>query len=73
MTGSPVVTESPALALPPAYYLGADMLAQDRRSVLARGWQLAAHASDLAGSGDHVVTAVADVPVLLVRGDDGVL
>jgi choline monooxygenase len=73
MAGSPVVSESPALALPPAYYLGADMLAQDRRSVLARGWQLAAHASDLAGSGDHVVTAVADVPVLLVRGDDGVL
>jgi choline monooxygenase len=59
--------------LPPAFYLGADRLATDLRAVLARGWQLVAHASELSGSGDHVVTQVAQAPVLLVRGEDGVL
>ncbi|MGQ0384363.1 MAG: aromatic ring-hydroxylating oxygenase subunit alpha, partial [Gammaproteobacteria bacterium] len=43
------------------------------RAVLARGWQLVAHAADVAGIGDHVVTRVADAPVIVVRGDDGVL
>ncbi len=70
MTGDPAVTEAPALALPPAYYLGEGMLATDSRRVLARGWQLVAHASDLSGAGDHVVARVADAPVIVVRGDD---
>ncbi|MGQ0384166.1 MAG: aromatic ring-hydroxylating oxygenase subunit alpha, partial [Gammaproteobacteria bacterium] len=63
--------EAPALALPAAFYLGEDRLATDLRAVLARGWQLVAHAADVAGIGDHVVTRVADAPVIVVRGDDG--
>ncbi len=73
MTGNPVVAESGVLALPPSFYLGADMLAQDTTRVLANGWQLVAHAADLADPGDHVVTQVAGAPVLIVRGDDAVL
>ncbi|MGQ0430023.1 MAG: aromatic ring-hydroxylating oxygenase subunit alpha [Gammaproteobacteria bacterium] len=69
----PMVTGTPPTALPPAFYLGADRLATDMRAVHARGWQLVAHASDLAGAGDHVVTRIADAPVIVVRGDDGVL
>jgi choline monooxygenase len=73
MTGNPVVDEATALSLPPAFYLGAERLATDLRAVFARGWQLVAHASELSGPGDHVVTRVAEAPVLVVRGDDGVL
>ncbi len=62
-----------AVALPPGFYLGADMLAQDQSLVFARSWQLVAHRDDLAGRGDHVVTRIADTPVLVVRGDDGML
>ena len=62
-----------AVAMPPGFYLGADMLAQDRALVFARSWQLVAHQDELPAAGDHVVTQIADVPVLVVRGDDGVL
>lgn len=62
-----------AVAMPPGFYLGADMLAQDRAPVFGRSWQLVAHRDELLGAGDHVVTQIAAVPVLVVRGDDRVL
>jgi len=62
-----------AFALPPGFYLGADMLAQDQSLVFARSWQFVAHRDELAGRGDHVVTQIADTPVLVVRGEDDVL
>ena len=62
-----------AVAMPPRFYIGADMLAQDRALVFARSWQLVAHGHELEGTGDHVVTQIADVPVIVVRADDGEL
>lgn len=62
-----------SLALPPGFYLGADMLAQDQARVLAQGWQYVAHRDELSGKGDHVVTQIAETPVLVVRGADDVL
>jgi len=62
-----------AHALDPAYYLGEDMLAMERRAVFARSWQLVAHQGQLAEAGDHVVEEVAGMPLLLLRGRDGVL
>jgi choline monooxygenase len=62
-----------AHALPASYYTGAESPARDRRAVFARSWQLVAHAGQLAAAGDHVVTDIAGVPLLLVRGEDGVL
>ncbi len=62
-----------ARALDPKYYFGEDMLAMEQRAVFARSWQLVAHHEQLASPGDHVVEAVGGVPVLLVRGHDGVL
>jgi choline monooxygenase len=62
-----------ARALPPHYYLGADMLARDHARVLSRSWQLVAHRNRLAGPGDHVVDQAATTPVLVVRGTDGLL
>ena len=41
--------------------------------VFARSWQLIAGASQLSGPGDHVVADISDTPILIVRGNDGVL
>ncbi len=62
-----------ARALPARHYFGEDVLAMETRSVFARSWQLVAYAAQLAEPGDHVVEQVAGVPVILVRGQDGVL
>jgi choline monooxygenase len=62
-----------ARALDPRYYVGEPMLAMEHRAVFARSWQLVAHQEQLAAPGDHVVEHVGSVPVLLVRGQDGVL
>ena len=62
-----------ASALPAHFYVGADSAERDRRTVFMRGWQLLARAEQLADPGDHVVGEIAGVPLLLVRGDDGVL
>jgi phenylpropionate dioxygenase-like ring-hydroxylating dioxygenase large terminal subunit len=62
-----------AAALPAHYYHGEHTASLDRRRVFARSWQLLAHASQLAHKGDHIVSEIAGVPLLLVHGDDDVL
>lgn len=62
-----------ATALPARYYFGEDMLAMEQRAVFARSWQLVAHHAQLAEPGDHVVERIGEVPVILIRGQDGVL
>lgn len=62
-----------AHALPARYYVGEAMLTMEQRAVFTRSWQLVAHRGQLAEAGDHVVEQIAGVPVLLVRGQDGVL
>ena len=62
-----------ALSLPAACYTAPEFTAAERRAVFARGWQLVAHAAQVAGAGDHALAEVAGVPLLAVRGDDGEL
>lgn len=62
-----------ASALPARYYFGDDMLAMEQRAVFARSWQLVAHHGQLAEAGDHVVETIGDVPVIVIRGLDGML
>lgn len=62
-----------ARALPAHFYVDARSHELERRAVFARSWQLLAHASQLTGSGDHVVGEIAGVPLLVVRGSDGEL
>lgn len=62
-----------ASALPARYYFGEDMLAMEQRSVFARSWQLVAHHDQLVEAGDHVVEKIGEVPVIVIRGQDGVL
>lgn len=62
-----------ATALSARHYFGEPMLALEHRAVFARSWQLVAHQGQLAEPGDHVVEQVGHVPVIVVRGQDGVL
>ncbi len=62
-----------ASALAADYYCGEASLAMEYERVFARSWQLVAHQAQLRDAGDHVVEQIGRVPVLLVRGSDGVL
>jgi choline monooxygenase len=62
-----------ATALPPRFYTDAGMAALDRRLIFDRGWQLIAHVCQLREAGDHVVADFAGLPVIAVRGGDGVV
>lgn len=62
-----------ATALPARFYVAPSMAAIDRRAIFDRGWQLVAHVSQLRDAGDHVVANLAGLPVIAVRGADGVI
>lgn len=62
-----------ALALPAFCYVDPSFHDLERSAVFARGWQLVGRADDLAAPGDHVVAEIGGVPLVVVRGDDGVL
>ena len=49
------------------------MLEREHEAVFARSWQLVAHREQLVEPGDHVVEMIGKVPILVVRGKDGVL
>ena len=74
MQADPMINDlDRARALPARYYAGEAMLAMEQRAVFARSWQLVAQQGQLADPGDHVVEQIGQVPVLVVRGQDGVL
>lgn len=68
-----VVELEQALALSARHYFGEDMLEHEQQSVFARSWQLIAHHEQLAEPGDHVIEKIGKVPIIVVRGQDGVL
>ncbi|MDE1962219.1 MAG: Rieske (2Fe-2S) protein, partial [Xanthomonadaceae bacterium] len=62
-----------ALALPAHLYTNPQIAERERACVFARHWQLVAHADQVRDPGDHAVTEIAGVPLLIVRGEDGEL
>ncbi len=56
-----------------ALYRGADRYNSERRHVFARAWLLAAHESQFTAPGSYVAVSVAGYPLIVVRGEDGVL
>ena len=62
-----------ARALDPSRYIGEAALRFDLDHILAPAWQVVAPAAILAEAGDHVVRDIAGRPILIVRGQDGVL
>lgn len=62
---------SHAVALAAEFYAGEAMVRRDRDAVFAHSWQLAGHASALAEAGDHVVTEIAGLPIVVIRDAEG--
>jgi choline monooxygenase len=60
-----------ATALPARYYVDPDMAAIDARAVFARSWQLVGHESQLADAGDHLVSQIAHLPIVVIRDAEG--
>lgn len=62
-----------AQTIPSSWYTHAGYLLLDGEYIFARNWQAIGHLSQLTNSGDCLTAAVADNPVVVVRGKDGVL
>ena len=62
-----------AHALDARFYTDPATVALDRAAVFDRAWQIVCHVSQLREAGDHVVADLAGLPVIAVRGADGVV
>jgi choline monooxygenase len=62
-----------AETIPSRYYTDASILDAENRSIFARTWQLAGHAARVREPGRYFTTLIADEPVLIARGHDGVI
>src|SRR5688572_10138175 len=62
-----------AETIPGSWYTDPRVAAHERRTVWSRSWQLAARADQVINRGDYVTTEIAGEPIVVVRGDDGVL
>ncbi|VTT97823.1 (2fe-2s)-binding protein : Rieske (2Fe-2S) domain protein OS=Roseiflexus sp. (strain RS-1) GN=RoseRS_0979 PE=4 SV=1: Rieske: Ring_hydroxyl_A [Gemmataceae bacterium] len=58
---------------PNTWYTSAEVAKLERDAVFARTWQVAGRRELVASPGQFLTTEVADEPILVVRGDDGVL
>ena len=59
--------------IPSSWYTDPRFHELDRDAVFARTWQPVGHVGKVRRPGEHIVASVADNPVLVVRGKDGVL
>ena len=62
-----------ASTLPSRYYFDREVLAAENRNIFARTWQLAGQLAQVREAGQFFTATIADEPVLVVRGNDGVL
>lgn len=62
-----------AQPLPPAAYTDPDVLAWELEHLFEGGWACVGHAADAPGAGDAFPATVGGEPVVVVRGDDGIV
>jgi phenylpropionate dioxygenase-like ring-hydroxylating dioxygenase large terminal subunit len=62
-----------ARTIPNTWYTSADVAAAERAAVFGATWQMVGRAAQVADPGSYLTAHVAGEPVLVVRGDDGVL
>jgi len=65
------MSQTPVLSLAARYYTDPAIFEIERRGLLARTWQLAGHASQVAEPGDYFAFEVAGENLFCVRGQDG--
>ena len=64
---------SSAFTIPGAWYTDARIAEFERATVFGRTWQMIGRAEQVANPGQYITSEVAGEPVLVVRGQDGVL
>lgn len=62
-----------ARTIPASWYTAPEMLAAERAGVFGRSWQFVGRREQVADAGSFLTANIAGEPVLLVRGEDGVL
>src|SRR5947199_5100216 len=62
-----------ASTIPSRYYVDANVLDAELRNVFGAAWQLAGRAEQAREPGQFFTTTIGAEPVLIVRGNDGVL
>ncbi|MBP6309601.1 MAG: Rieske (2Fe-2S) protein, partial [Arenimonas sp.] len=60
-----------ATALPARYYSGTEMNTVDQLAVFNKHWQYVCHQSQIADLGDFVVSVLGQLPIILVRTEQG--
>ncbi len=63
----------PLETLPYAWYSSSDVLRLERERIFARSWQYAGRADEVAEPGSFVAADAGGIPIVAVRGRDGVL
>src|SRR5215204_7367629 len=69
----PNLTLDYASTIPASWYINKDFYDHELKTVFSQSWQLAARADQLTEPGKYVTTDIAGEPVVIVRGNDGVL
>ena len=64
---------SPAHMLPGRYYFDEKIYRMELDRIWYRDWLFVAHAAEIPNVGDFITTMVGDHPIVLVRGEDGVV
>src|SRR5215211_7650736 len=62
-----------ASTIPSSWYTDKDFYEHELETVFSRSWQLAARADQVSEPGRYVTSDIAGEPVVIVRGNDGVL
>src|SRR5207245_9564507 len=62
-----------ARTIPNSWYASPEVYAAEREAVFARSWQAVGRCEQLREPGSFITANIAGEPVLVVRGDDGVL
>ena len=62
-----------ASTIPSSWYTDKDFYELELKTVFSRSWQLAARVDQVAEPGQYVTSDIAGEPIVIVRGNDGVL
>lgn len=62
-----------ASTIPSRFYIDPGVLAEEQLRIFARTWQLAGRLEQVRETGQYFTTTIGNEPVLVVRGNDGVL
>lgn len=69
----PAIEDAACFTLPPAAYTDPDLYALETERIFRREWILIGRANDIANPGDWFTFQILDDPLLIVRGQDGVV